>query len=75
MTRCPKIAQRFNAGFLLGEARESLQGRQDCGGSLAVLSSLTGLPACHHTIFPALKRWAIFRSIIATQRDNLRLVS
>jgi hypothetical protein len=58
--QAPKIAQRFNAGFRLGESPESLQGRQNRRCLLAVLSSLTGLQDFHGLIFPALKRWAIF---------------
>jgi hypothetical protein len=58
--QAPKIAQRFNAGFRLRESRESLQGRQNRGGLLALLSSLKGLQHFHGMIFPALKRWAIF---------------
>ena len=57
-----EIAQRFNAGFRLREFPKSLQGRQNRGGLLALLSSLKGLRHFYHAIFPALKRWAIFES-------------
>jgi hypothetical protein len=76
-----KIAQRFNAGFRLGEFRKSLQGRQTHAWLVALLSSLTGLQHFHHLIFPALKRWAIFAKQVANwyqsaaQRDSLRLAS
>ena len=57
-----EIAQRFNAGFRLAESPKSLQGRQNRGCLLSLLSSLKGLQHLHHPVFPALKRWAIFGS-------------
>jgi hypothetical protein len=56
----PEIAQRFNAGFRLGESTKSRPGRQNRGWLLTLLSSLKGLQHFDHMIFPALKRWAIF---------------
>ena len=76
-----KIAQRFNAGFRLGESPKSLQGRQNRGNLLTLLSSLKGLRNLDHTIFPALKRWAIFGNTDADccsegeNVANLRLAS
>jgi hypothetical protein len=55
-----KIAQRFNAGLRSEESPKSVQGRQNRGCLWALLSSLAGLRHLDHTIFPALKRWAIF---------------
>jgi hypothetical protein len=77
-----KIAQRFNAGFPSRSSPKSLQGREDRCGLLALLSSLKGLRYFRHIIFPALKRWAIFKEQMlnwyrpaARARDNLRIAS
>jgi hypothetical protein len=70
-----EIAQRFNAGSSLGHAPKSRQGRKNRGRSFALLSSLNGLRHFGYTIFPALKRWAIFGRTDGRERDTLRLAS
>ena len=70
-----EIAQRFNAGFRSRESPKSLQGRQNRCGLWALLSSPKGLRHFDYTIFPALKRWAIFGNTDERERDTLRLAS